>query len=217
VLEWLTTNWTEIFGFVTGALCVLFAARRNIWTFPLGLASNVVFFIVFVEYQLYADAGLQIVYAVLAVTGWIGWNRARAADHRAAARHLRPGAILPLILVAIAGTVILTFVLSTFTDSTTQVADASTTTISLVAQFMLNRRWIESWFVWIAVDVAYIGLFIYKGLWITAALYLIFIALCIHGYLTWRKAPTTIVHPESPDKQAPDEQAPDDRSVTARA
>jgi nicotinamide mononucleotide transporter len=196
MLEWLTSNWTEIFGFVTGALCVFFAARRNIWTFPLGLASNVVFFVVFVEYALYADAGLQVVYAVLAVTGWIGWNRARADDHRAATRRLPPRLIPGLLVAAVAGTALLTFVLVTLTDSTTPVADAGTTTVSLVAQFMLNRRWIESWFVWISVDVAYIGLFLYKGLWITAALYVIFIALCVHGWLTWRRAPHEVVETE---------------------
>lgn len=192
MLEWLMANWTEIFGFVTGALCVFFAARRNIWTFPLGLASNVVFFVVFVENALYADAGLQIVYAVLAVTGWIGWNRARAADDRAATRRISVRSVPLLVLAAIAGTALLTVVLIQFTDSTTAVADASTTTVSIVAQVMLNRRWIESWFVWVAVDIAYIGLYLYKGLWITAALYLIFIALCVHGYLTWRRAPHEI-------------------------
>ena len=101
-----------------------------------------------------------------------------------------PRRAVPLLALAfLAGTALLVYVLVSFTDSTVPVPDAGTTTASLVAQFMLNRRWIESWFVWIAVDVVYIGLYAYKGLYITAALYLIFIGICVHGYLTWRKAP----------------------------
>lgn len=201
MLEWLTTNWIEIFGFVTGALCVFAAATRNIWTFPLGIASNVVFLVVFVNSALYADAGLQIVYVVLGVTGWIGWHRARAVDDRPATTGLAVSAIPLLVASAIVGTALLTVVLVTFTDSTTAVPDAATTVVSLVAQFMLNRRWIENWFVWISVDVAYIGLYLYKGLWITAALYLVFIALCVHGYLVWRRAPHAVATTEKPTEK----------------
>ena len=196
MLDFFADHWLEIFGFVTGGLCVLLAARRNIWTFPLGLASNLVYIVVFFEVALYADMGLQFVYIVLGITGWIGWNRARADDNRAATVHLPPRVIPFLIVALILGTAILTFVLITFTDSTTPVPDAGTTTVSLIAQFMLNRRWIENWFVWIAVDVAYIALYAYKELYITSALYLLFIGFCVYGYLTWRKAPHAIASPQ---------------------
>jgi len=196
MLEFLGEHWIEIFGFVTGGLCVLLAARRNIWTFPLGLASNVVYIVVFFEVALYADMGLQFVYIVLGITGWIGWNRARADDNRAATVNLPPRVIPFLVVALVLGTAILTFVLVTFTDSSTAVPDAATTTVSLIAQFMLNRRWIENWFVWIAVDIAYIGLYLSKGLYITAALYLLFIGFCIYGYVTWRRAPHLVASPE---------------------
>ena len=189
MLEWLAVHWTEVFGFVTGGLCVIFAARRNIWTFPLGLASNVVFIVVFFEFALYADAGLQIVYIVLGITGWIGWSRGRAADERIATRRVPVRVVAVLAVIAVIAIAALTAALMAFTDSTTALPDAGTTVGSLIAQYMLNRRWIESWFVWITVDVAYVGLYAYKGLYITAVLYLLFIALCIYGYRTWRAAP----------------------------
>ncbi len=189
MLDFLAAYWVEIFGFVTGAACVFLAAKRIIWTFPIGLASNVVFIVLFLEVGLYADMGLQVVYIVLGITGWIGWARHRASDERAATVHMPRRAVPLLVLAFLAGTALLVYVLVSFTDSTVPVPDAGTTTASLVAQFMLNRRWIESWFVWIAVDVVYIGLYAYKGLYITAALYLIFIGICVHGYRTWRKAP----------------------------
>jgi nicotinamide mononucleotide transporter len=186
MLDWLVANWTEVLGFVTGAVCVLLAARRNIWNFPIGIANNVVFIVLFVGSALYADAGLQVVYLVLGAMGWIAWARRRPEAVEGFASSTPRRAIVPLVLAAVVGTAVLTFVLTTFTDSTTQLADASTTAVSLVAQYMLNRRWIENWFVWIAVDVVYIALYVVKGLWITGALYLLFVALCIGGYRAWR-------------------------------
>jgi len=202
MLDWLLAHWTEILGFVSGALCVYFAATRNIWTFPIGLASNIVFFEVFFQAQLYADAGLQVVYFGLGIAGWIGWVRGRAVDNKAATERMPRRYIPAILIVALAATALLVWVLVTFTDSPTPVPDAATTTVSLVAQFLLNRRWIENWYVWIAVDVAYIALYLYKELWITAALYLIFIALCVHGLRTWRRAPHDVVAREKEPQSA---------------
>ncbi len=185
---WWLTHWTEVLGFVTGGLCVLLAARRVIWNYPLGIANNLVFIGLFVTNALYADAGLQIVYLVLGVTGWVAWARRPARDERVAVAALPRRAVPVLVGSGLVGSGVLVLVLRQ-TDSTTVVADATTTAVSLVAQVMLNRRWIESWFVWIAVDVAYVGLYLSKGLVITAALYLLFIAICVLGYRTWRHAP----------------------------
>ena len=89
------------------------------------------------------------------------------------------------------GTALVAALLHRFTDSTTELADAATTVVSLVAQVMMNRRWIQSWFVWIAVDIGFIGLLASKGLFITAALYAVFIGLCMLGYHSWRRALAT--------------------------
>lgn len=193
MLDWLADNWTEVLGFGTGALCVLLAARRNIWNFPIGIANNLVFIVLFVGSALYADAGLQVVYLVLGAMGWIAWARRRPEAVEGFASATPRRAIVPLVLAAVAGTAVLTVVLTTFTDSTTQLADASTTAVSLIAQYMLNRRWIENWFVWIAVDVVYVALYAVKGLFITGALYLLFIALCVGGYRAWRRHRTAVV------------------------
>jgi nicotinamide mononucleotide transporter len=193
MLTWLAGNWTEVLGFGTGALCVLLAARRNIWNFPIGIANNLVFIVLFVGSALYADAGLQVVYLVLGAMGWVAWARRRPEAVEGFASSTPRRAIVPLVLAAVAGTAVLTVVLTAFTDSTTQLADAATTSVSLVAQYMLNRRWIENWFVWIAVDVVYVGLYAVKGLFITGALYLLFIALCVGGYRAWRRHRTAVV------------------------
>jgi len=193
VIEWILAEWMQILGFATGAACVVLAARRNVWTYPIGIANNVVFLAVFIPAGLYASAALQVVYLVLGVHGWVRWTRGVEHDRGYVARTPRR-AVPWLIAVAIVGTAVLTWVLATFTDSQVAVADAATTSASLVAQYMLNRKWIENWGVWIAVDVAFVGLSIATGLWIIAALYALFVVLCIGGWRGWsrvmRESPT---------------------------
>lgn len=181
---WLAGHWAEILGFGTGAACVVLAARRHLATFPVGIANNLVFVVLFTGSALYADAGLQIVYLALGVHGWLSWSRREPRQQFT--RSTPASAVVPLAAAGLAGTALLTWVLAAYTDSTTELADAATTAGSLVAQYLLNRRWRETWAVWIAVDVGYVGLYAVKGLWITAALYLLFIGLCVAGWRAWR-------------------------------
>lgn len=181
---WLAGHWAEILGFGTGAACVVLAARRHLATFPVGIANNLVFVVLFTGSALYADAGLQVVYLVLGVHGWLAWSRREPRQQFA--RSTPASAVVPLAAAGLAGTALLTWVLAAYTDSTTELADAATTAGSLVAQYLLNRRWRETWAVWIAVDIGYVGLYAVKGLWITAALYLLFIGLCVAGWRAWR-------------------------------
>ncbi len=183
-----TMTWTEVAGFVTGALCVWLVVRQNVWTFPVGIANNVFFIVLFVQAGLYADAGLQVVYIGLGALGWYWWLRGGPERTRLAVART-PRAMWPALAVGlVATTVLLTWLLTTYTDSTVAAADALTTAMSLTAQLMLNRKWIGSWWVWIAVDVLYVGLYAYKGLHLTALLYLLFIGLCVRGLIEWRAA-----------------------------
>ncbi len=191
-------SWTEVAGFATGALCVWLVVRQNVWTFPVGIANNASFIVLFTQAGLYADAGLQVVYIGLGLLGWHWWLR--GGPQRSTLTVTRtPRAALPaLALGLVAGTVLLTWVLTTYTDSTVAVADAFTTSMSLIAQLMLNRKWIGSWWVWIVVDVVYIALFAYKGLYLTASLYLLFIVLCVRGLVEWRASMRADAVPMAP-------------------
>lgn len=189
MLDWLQTEWPQVLGFVTGAVCVWLAGRRNVWNYPIGIANNVVLFVVFIGAGLYATSVLQIVYLLMGVHGWWRWTRGAEQSRTYVVR--TPSRAWPwLAVAAVVGTVVLVWVLTTFTDSQVAIADAATTAASLVAQYMLNRKWIENWFVWICVDIAFVGLSIAAGLWVIAALYLLFIGLCVIGYRSWRRAST---------------------------
>ncbi|MEQ6897743.1 nicotinamide riboside transporter PnuC [Microbacterium sp. KR10-403] len=186
MLDWIIANGDQILGFATGAACVFLAGRSNVWNYPIGIANNLVFLAVFFSAGLYASAGLQLVYLVLGAHGWWRWTR-RIEQDRAYAVHTPRRAIVWLVAAFVVIGAVLVWVLTTFTDSHVAFADAGTTAASLVAQYMLNRKWIENWFVWIAVDVAFTVLSAVSGLWIVAALYVLFIGLCLLGLRSWRR------------------------------
>jgi nicotinamide mononucleotide transporter len=192
IFQFLPTTLTEVLGFITGGVCVWLTVKQNIWCMPIGIANNIFFIVLFWDAKLYADMALQGVYIVLGFLGWYWWLY--GGDNRERLRVSR--ATLPVMAVlaglCTAGTITITMILL---QVSAPVFDALTTCLSLVAQFMLTRKLIENWLVWITADVIYIGLYAYKGLYLTSILYFIFLGMCVVGYLNWRRdlqAQTTI-------------------------
>lgn len=179
---------TEILGFVTGALCVWLAARENIWNWPIGIANNIFYFVVFWRSKLYADACLQIVYLLISIYGWYKWAHRGAEKHELAVGRVTALNVGVLAIVTTISAVVLHGVLSRYTDSTVPRGDGITTAMSLTAQYMMSRKLLENWLLWIAADVLYIGLYAYKQLYLSSFLYAIFIAMCASGYVHWRKS-----------------------------
>ncbi|MFC4857440.1 nicotinamide riboside transporter PnuC [Actinophytocola glycyrrhizae] len=175
----------EILGFVSGALCVWLVARQNIWNWPIGIANNVVFLILFWTAGIYADAGLQIVYMGLALYGWWAWLRGGVEHSALTVTRTTRHQWLVLGAIGVLGTAGLTILLDTATDSTVPLPDAATTVLSLLATWGQARKKLESWWLWIMADVVYIPLYAYKDLWLTAALYVGFLALCVVGLRNW--------------------------------
>jgi nicotinamide mononucleotide transporter len=191
-------TWTEILGFVTGAASVLLAVRESAWNWPVGIANNIFFLILFWKAKLYADAVLQIVYIVISIFGW--WNWLRGGVGRTELPISRTGARNAIVLAAVtaAATVLLALSLRRFTDSVVPFWDGITTALSLTAQYMLSRKLLENWWVWMTADVIYIALYCYKSLYLTGALYLLFFGMCIAGYSGWKKsaAARTAIRPQ---------------------
>jgi nicotinamide mononucleotide transporter len=191
----------EVFGFVTGVVNVWLLARQNIWNWPVGIANNLAYLILFATTGLYGDSGLQFVYITLAIYGWWLWL------HRTGANTLRVSRIsskvwLQLILATLAAAVILKWFLTRFTDSTVPSWDAATTALSLAATYGQCKKLLESWWIWILADLIYIPLYIYKGLRLTSVLYAVFLLLCIFGLRSWLRE-SGAVEPEA-GQHAPD-------------
>ena len=178
----------EIVAAVFGVISVFLSVRQNIWSWPTAIVNVGLYIIVFYESKLYADTGLQVIYVVLNAYGWYHWlyggkNRTELPVSRTSAR-------LWLLLAALGatGTALIGTLLSQKTDAALPYIDAATTSTSLVAQWMMTRKLLENWVIWVAVDVVYIGMYVYKALYVTAVLYLIFLILSAMGYVQWRKS-----------------------------
>lgn len=180
-------SWTEATGFALGAWCVWLIVKEHIWNWPIGIAQCAFYIVVFWNAGLYADAMLQLVYIALGVLGWYWWLHGGSERTSLHVTQVPALAVPALLAVTVAGTGFLAALLARVTDSTVPFWDALTTVLSLVAQFMLSRKWLENWYVWIAADVVYVGLYMYKGLLLTTALYVGFMALCVAGVLRWRR------------------------------
>ena len=181
-------GWMEVFGFITGAACVALLVRQNIWNWPLGIANNLTFIVLFNRTGLYADVGLQVFYIAISVYGWWHWLHG-GRDHGAlTVSRVRPGTALLLAATVTASTALLTFILRRYTNSTVPVLDSLITSLSLVAQFMMTRKWIENWPVWILANCLSVGLLIFKGLYVTSLLYVVYQGLCLMGWKEWRAA-----------------------------
>jgi nicotinamide mononucleotide transporter len=150
---------------------------------------NVVLYtVVFWDAKLYADMGLQVIYAVLSLYGWYQWlyGGAGRTELRVTRTLPRVGAILTVI--AAAGSALLGTLLRHATDAALPFMDSMLSSTSLVAQWMMTKKLVENWLVWIGVDVLYVGMFVFKGLYLTAGLYAVFLVLAVRGYLDWRRS-----------------------------
>jgi nicotinamide mononucleotide transporter len=177
----------EIVGVAFGVVSVWLTVRENIWCWPTGLVNVALFIIVFWQARLYADMGLQVVYVVLSLYGWYEWlhggrNRGALAVSRAPLAAVVAGGLGGVAFAGFLGAT-----LKHTTDASLPYWDSATTSFSLVAQWMLTRKWIENWVIWIAVDVVYVGIYLAKQLYLTAGLYAVFLGLATLGLLQWKK------------------------------
>jgi nicotinamide mononucleotide transporter len=188
LLSWLQGDWLEMTAFVAGAISVYLSVRQNIWSWPTAIVNVLLYFFVFRQERLYADMWLQLVYFVLSVYGWYEWLYGGA--NRTVLQVSRVSARTSLLLFVMA--VVCAGALGTYFARNTNAAlpymDSTLTSTSLVAQWMMTRKILENWVLWIAADVVYVGMFIYKHLYPTAVLYAVFLVLAAVGYVQWKRS-----------------------------
>jgi nicotinamide mononucleotide transporter len=180
------TTWGELAAFVSGILCVWLVAREHVANWPIGIANSVFFLLLFVDYGLYADGALQVVYIVLGAYGWWAWCFGGAGRTELDVSTTTRGQWAALLALTALATVALATLLDHVTDSTVPAWDSLTTCMSLAATWGQTRKKVESWWWWIAADLIYIPLYAYKDLWLTSGLYVVFLILCIVGLRRWR-------------------------------
>ncbi len=186
---WATpVSWLEIVAFVLALAMVVLNMRVNPAAWPLAIISSLLYFALFWNSRLYGDAGLQIFFAVVALWGWWQWLRGTQPD--GAALQVRtlplPGRWWLFAALAAAWPAIGLF-LKTFTNTDVPWWDAIPTAASVVGQWLLGRKYVENWLAWIVVNIVSVGLFAYKGLWLTTLLYTLFVAMSFVGWRAWQR------------------------------
>ncbi|MFD9124438.1 nicotinamide riboside transporter PnuC [Kitasatospora sp. NPDC059571] len=176
----------ELLGFATGAVCVWLCVRANAWNFPIGIANNLFFFALFWSARLYADAALQLVFLALAAHGWYRWLRGGERHTERPMGRAAPATLLVLGVLLVPATWGLTVLLARAHDSA-PFWDALTTALSLAAQWLLNAKQLENWYLWIAADLIYIPLYAAKDLVLTAVVYVLFLGMCGVGLRAWHR------------------------------
>ncbi len=180
----------EVIGFVTGAACVYGVAKQRLWNWPVGLVNNAAFFSLFLGTGLFADAALQVIFAVLAVYGWYRWavgrtQTATPQDLPITDASPRAMALMGLAVAVLTG--VLAWILHTYFGSSIEVPDAFILAGSLGATLWQAQKKMQHWWLWIIVDVVSVPLYINRGLVLTAILYVIFLALCVYGLIDWKR------------------------------
>ena len=184
-------TWLEILAFGLSVAMVACNIRVDVLGWPLAIVASLLYFLLFWKSRLYGDASLQLFFA--AVAGWGWWQWLRGTDETGRALQVRTlglrGRAVALVALALAWPATGVF-LARFTDTDVPWWDAFPTAASVLGQWLLGRKYVENWPVWIAVNVVAIGLFAYKALWLTVLLYAIFVAMSLVGWRAWQRLAT---------------------------
>ena len=181
-------NRWEILAVIFGIISVYLSTREHIWSWPTALVNVALYFIVFLEAKLYADMGLQVIYFALSLYGWYEWLYGGENRTELHVSRVTRSLGLRLLLIGLASAALLGTMLARFTDASLPYLDSATTSTSLVAQWMMTRKILENWAVWVVVDVVYVGMFIFKKLYLTAGLYAVFLVLAVMGFIQWKRS-----------------------------
>ena len=213
IFNWISNNFIEIFGAVTGIIFVFLEIRQNIWLWPVGLVTSAVYIWVFFTSKFYADMSLQGYYLVISCLGWYWWTRGKKRRLRSKATKFREaeggdveklrieetetkelqvtrlklstGIMLALVFFLLY--IIMWFVLTRLTDSPVPVRDSFITSLSIIATWMLARKIYEHWFLWIVVNFVSAVFFLTRGLYPTVILYTVYGIMSFVGLAAWKK------------------------------
>lgn len=189
MIEWLIANYIEVIAASLGMLAIYLQIKQKVWYWPVSIVLVSLYIIVYIEAKLYADMSLQVYFLIISFYGWYHWmfgkrdDTAKKLPVTFASRKL----VILLLLAGIAFFIIISGILVRYTDSDLPYWDAFTTSLSFVATWMLAKKIIENWLVWIVVDAVSVGIYIYKGLYPTVILFTVLSILAVVGYMAWKR------------------------------
>ncbi len=191
IIEYLLANWLENLGILTTLICVWMNTKQNIWGWFWGIICCSIYAYIFWQANLYSDMELQGVYVALSAYGWYQWKfGGKQETYLPVSNTPRMQWYIAVSLGAVFA-LVSGYLHQNLTDASLPYADATLTGISLVAQWMMARKYIENWILWIIANVGYIMLYMQKSLYSTSFLYVLLLLLAVKGYVDWKKTVRT--------------------------
>jgi len=179
-------GWWEIPAVLAALLYIILAAKQNRWCFLYGLVSSAIYVYLTLRLKLYFDTFINVYYVAISVYGWFDWGKADESSevkvHRIAWRKFASYSLL-----IIAGSLVLGYLAERFTDDSLPYWDSFTTLASIIATYWVVKRYLENWLIWIIVDLLCAIIYLYKGLPLTAGLFLLYTFTALFGYVNWLK------------------------------
>ncbi len=188
--------YIEIFGTIIGLIYLWLEYKANIYLWVVSIIMPAIYIYIFYNAGLYADFVINVYYLFIAIYGWLAWKYGfklfKISSKKDRVEGLKISSLpkkvwLKLIAIYLILQFLITWVLITYTNSNVPWLDSFTTSVSIIAMWMLARKYVEQWLVWIVVDVVSVGLYIYKDLYYTSALYALYAVIAILGYIKWKK------------------------------
>lgn len=179
----------EMIAVACGLANIYLTVKQNIWCWPVGVVMVSLYIYIFFGAKLYSDAGLNVFFLVMQFYGWYQWTRGPVEHSRSlsAVTTLHRGGWTLTTTGTLGGTALLGGMMRHYTDAALPFADAFTTMLSIIAQFLMTRKILDNWTLWIIADVVYIAMYTLKALYWTAGLYVVFLILCVQGYREWSR------------------------------
>lgn len=188
-MNWIIDNYIEILGAVLGVLFLYFEIKQSAWLWPTGILTSLFYIYIFFIAKFYADMGLQVYYVFVSIYGWYYWLKGKrevGEDLPVVRLQARMAWQLAGITVLLFG--LIAYILVNYTDSPLPYWDTFTTSLSIVATWMLARKILEQWWLWIVVNIVSLALYVYKGLYPTVVLFAFYTLLSFVGLRQWRRS-----------------------------
>ena len=183
----LSAHWLDIVTTILGLAYILLEYKASVWMWAVGFLMQALGIVLYYQKGLYADCGMEFYYLAMTMYGWWRWVHGSASKQELPIRHFPRRLVLPWVLLIATVWAVIYWLLVTFTNSNVPLADSFTTALSIVGIWALAHKYLEQWFIWIAVDVVTCVLYFYKDIPFKASLYALYVVIAIAGYLKWKQ------------------------------
>lgn len=185
--DFILAHWLDIVTTILGLAYILLEYKASLWMWLVGFLMQALGIVLYYQKGLYADCAMEFYYLSMTIYGYWKWVRGSATKQELPIRHFPSKLVLPWTLLILGIWGIIDWLLVSFTNSNVPLADSFTTALSIVGIWALAHKYLEQWFIWIAVDVVTCGLYFYKDIPFKASLYALYVVIAILGWFKWRQ------------------------------